>query len=119
MTKRAAAKQVGTQPASPPGVDGTPKGGTKEHDARSAQLPTELPSINPTVRPMVPAPTTTVTQPTLPDEDYHIDNELRGPYIAQGLKLTPRHLDGPQIKELTCDAYRYLCACRHNATLEE
>jgi hypothetical protein len=61
------------QLANPVGVDDTPKGGIKEHDARNAQLPTERPSINPIVRPLAPAPTTTVTPATLPYEDYHIE----------------------------------------------
>jgi hypothetical protein len=52
ITQLATAKQVSTQLASPIGVDDTPKGGIAEHDARSAQLPTERPSINPNVRPM-------------------------------------------------------------------
>jgi hypothetical protein len=73
ITYVAAAKQVITQPAYPVGVGDTPKGGITELGARSAHLPTERPSINPTVRPMAPAPTTTVAPTTLPDVDYHID----------------------------------------------
>jgi hypothetical protein len=50
-TQLALAKHVSTQQGSTVGVDDTPKGGITQHDARSAQLPTERPSINPTVRP--------------------------------------------------------------------
>jgi hypothetical protein len=59
---------------------------------------------------MVPAQGTTATLATLPYEEYHIDTELWGPYIAPSLELPPRHLDGPQIWELTCDTYRQLSA---------
>jgi hypothetical protein len=71
------------------------------------------------VRPLVSAPTTTVTPTTLLDEDYHIDTNLWGPYIALGLELPPRHVDGPQIWKLTCDTDHHLSARRHNATVEE
>jgi hypothetical protein len=73
ITQLPAAKQVSTQIASPVGVDDTPNDGIAEHDARSAQLPTERPSINPTVRPLAQAPATTVPPRALPHEDYHID----------------------------------------------
>jgi hypothetical protein len=49
ITQPAPAKQVSTQLASPVGVNETPKGEIVEHDARSARLPTERPSIDPTV----------------------------------------------------------------------
>jgi hypothetical protein len=61
ITLLATTNQVSTQLASPVGVDDTPKGGITEHDARNAQLPTERPSINPTVRLMAQAIATTVT----------------------------------------------------------
>ena len=89
ITQLAAAKQVSTQLIYPVGVDDTPKNGITEHDARSAQLPTERPSINPTVRPLARAPTTTVTPTTLTYEDYDIDTQLWGPYIAPCLELPP------------------------------
>jgi hypothetical protein len=73
ITQLATAKQVNTQLASPVGVNDTPKGGIAEHNARIVQFSTERPSINPTVRPMALAPTTTVAPTTLPYVDYHID----------------------------------------------
>jgi hypothetical protein len=42
------------------------------HNARSAKVSTERPSITPAVRPMAPAPTTTATPTNLSDDDYHI-----------------------------------------------
>jgi hypothetical protein len=75
-TQLAPAKQDITHLASPVGVDDTPKGRITEHDARSPHLQTERPSIIPTVRPLAQAPATTVTQATLPNEDYHIDTKL-------------------------------------------
>jgi hypothetical protein len=89
ITQLAAAKQVSTQLASPVGVIDTPIGGITEHDARSAQLPTERPSIDPTMRPMAPAPATTVPPAALPDEDYHIDTKLWGPYLESMPRATP------------------------------
>jgi hypothetical protein len=61
----------------------------------------------------------TVTPPASQDGDFYIDIRLLGPYIAPSLKLSPRHLDGPQIWKLTCDTYRHISARRHKATLEE
>jgi hypothetical protein len=75
----AAAKQGSAQLANPVGVNDTPKGGITEHDACSAHLPTERPSINHTVRPLAPAPATSVTPTTLPIEDCHIDTKVWGP----------------------------------------
>jgi hypothetical protein len=68
---------------------------------------------------MAPTLATTVPPTILPDEDYHLDTKLWGPYIAPCLELPPRHLDGPQVWKLTCDTYHHLSARRHNATLGE
>jgi hypothetical protein len=68
---------------------------------------------------MALAPAATVSPAALPYDDYHIDTDLWGPYIAPGLDLPPRHLDGPQIWKPTCDTYRHISSRRHNATLEE
>jgi hypothetical protein len=119
ITQLVAAQQVSTKPAIPVGVNDTMKGGITDHDARSARLPTERPSITPTVRPLAQAPSTTVTPTTLPNEDYHIGTKLSGSYIAPGFELAPRHPHGPQIWKLACDTYRHLSARRHNATLKE
>jgi hypothetical protein len=73
ITQVAGAKQVSTQPTSQVDVEDTPKGGIMEHDARSAQLPTERPSIKHTVQPMALAPATTVNIAAMPYVDYHID----------------------------------------------
>jgi hypothetical protein len=87
ITQLAATQQVLTQPASPVGVDDTPEGEITE---RSAVITGDIVTLDqPYCATLGPALATTVTPSTLLDEDYHIDTQLWGPYIAPGLELTP------------------------------
>jgi hypothetical protein len=105
VTQLGIAKRITTRPINHVGADDTPKGGITEHDARRAQLSTERHLITPTVRPLPPAPATTVNRATLPYEDYHIDTDYGDATLPNASSVSSSSLPPTSRRPTSLNAY--------------